>query len=84
MIWGIGNPVPMMDAYAPARRQPVHQQLDLLNPDTGKMNWYFQYTPGDQWDFDEARTHILIDARGQWRASQAHHPFRPQRLRLHN
>jgi len=25
------------------------------------MNWYFQYTPGDQWDFDEAGTHILID-----------------------
>ena len=25
------------------------------------MNWYFQYTPGDHWDFDEAHTHILID-----------------------
>jgi alcohol dehydrogenase (cytochrome c) len=32
------------------------------DPDTGKMNWYFQYTPGDQWDFDEVGTHILIDA----------------------
>ena len=31
------------------------------DPDTGKMNWYFQYTPGDQWDYDEAGTHILID-----------------------
>ena len=25
------------------------------------MNWYFQYTPGDHWDYDEAHTHILID-----------------------
>ena len=25
------------------------------------MNWYFQYTPGDSWDFDEVGTHILID-----------------------
>jgi glucose dehydrogenase len=25
------------------------------------MNWYFQYTPGDMWDFDEVGTHILID-----------------------
>ena len=25
------------------------------------MNWYFQYTPGDMWDYDEAGTHILID-----------------------
>jgi alcohol dehydrogenase (cytochrome c) len=23
------------------------------NPDTGNMNWYFQFTPGDQWDYDE-------------------------------
>jgi alcohol dehydrogenase (cytochrome c) len=25
------------------------------------MNWYFQYTPGDMWDFDEVGTHILIN-----------------------
>jgi glucose dehydrogenase len=25
------------------------------------MNWYFQYTPGDLWDYDEVGTHILID-----------------------
>jgi alcohol dehydrogenase (cytochrome c) len=25
------------------------------------MNWYFQYTPNDGWDYDEAGTHILID-----------------------
>jgi alcohol dehydrogenase (cytochrome c) len=31
------------------------------NADDGKMNWYFQYTPGDPWDYDEAGTHILID-----------------------
>ncbi len=31
------------------------------NPDTGSMNWYFQYTPNDMWDYDEVGTHILID-----------------------
>ena len=31
------------------------------DPDTGKMNWYHQYTPGDMWDYDEAGSHILID-----------------------
>jgi alcohol dehydrogenase (cytochrome c) len=25
------------------------------------MNWYFQFTPGDSWDYDEVGTHILID-----------------------
>jgi alcohol dehydrogenase (cytochrome c) len=32
------------------------------NPETGSMNWYFQYTPGDLWDYDEVGTHILIDS----------------------
>jgi alcohol dehydrogenase (cytochrome c) len=32
-----------------------------VTPDSGKMNWYFQYTPGDMWDYDAAGTHILID-----------------------
>ena len=29
--------------------------------ETGKMTWYFQYTPNDNRDYDEAGTHILID-----------------------
>jgi glucose dehydrogenase len=32
------------------------------DPDTGRMNWYFQFTPGDMWDYDEEGTHILIDS----------------------
>jgi len=43
--------------------------------DTGRMNWYFQYTPGDQWDFDEAGTHILIDAEVAGQSRKHHHPF---------
>jgi glucose dehydrogenase len=31
------------------------------DPDTGNMNWYFQFTPGDSRDYDEVGTHILID-----------------------
>jgi alcohol dehydrogenase (cytochrome c) len=61
MIWGTGNPVPMMDAYARPGDNLYTNSAISINPDTGKMNWYFQYTPGDHWDFDEAHTHILID-----------------------
>jgi alcohol dehydrogenase (cytochrome c) len=32
------------------------------DPDSGKMNWYFQFTPGDMWDYDEVGTHIMIDS----------------------
>jgi alcohol dehydrogenase (cytochrome c) len=44
------------------------------NPDSGSMNWYFQYTPGDHWDYDESHTHILIDGQvgGQQRKLITH------------
>ena len=61
-IWGTGNPVPMFDpTYRPGDNL-YSNSATSWDPDTGKMNWYFQYTPGDQWDFDEVGTHILIDA----------------------
>jgi alcohol dehydrogenase (cytochrome c) len=31
------------------------------NLDSGKMNRFHQYTPGDMWDYDEARARIPID-----------------------
>ncbi|MBO0751782.1 MAG: PQQ-binding-like beta-propeller repeat protein, partial [Bradyrhizobiaceae bacterium] len=60
-LWGTGNPVPMFDpTYRPGDNLYTNSVISY-NPDTGKMNWYFQYTPGDMWDFDEVGTHILID-----------------------
>ncbi len=32
-----------------------------MNPDTGKMVWYFQVTPHDTHDWDAAQTPVLID-----------------------
>ena len=60
-IWGTGNPVPMFDpTYRPGDNLYTNSAISW-DPDTGKMNWYFQYTPGDMWDYDEVGTHILID-----------------------
>jgi len=60
-IWGTGNPVPMFDPfYRPGDNLYTNSAISY-DPDTGKMNWYFQYTPGDIWDYDEVGTHILID-----------------------
>jgi alcohol dehydrogenase (cytochrome c) len=61
-FWGTGNPVPMYDpTYRPGDNLFTNSAISY-DPDTGKMNWYFQYTPGDMWDFDEVGTHILIDS----------------------
>src|SRR5579862_1244266 len=60
-FWGTGNPVPMFDpTYRPGDNLYTNSAISW-DPDSGKMNWFFQYTPGDMWDFDEVGTHILID-----------------------
>jgi alcohol dehydrogenase (cytochrome c) len=60
-LWGVGNPVPMMDARARPGDNLYTNSVVSWDPDSGKMNWYFQYTPGDMWDFDEVGTHILFE-----------------------
>src|SRR5499427_756115 len=60
-IWGTGNPVPMFDPFHRPGDNLYTNSAISYDPDTGKMNWYFQFTPGDMWDFDEVGTHILID-----------------------
>ena len=61
-IWGTGNPVPMMDPRVRPGDNLYTNSAISWDPDSGKMNWYFQFTPGDMWDFDEVGTHILINA----------------------
>jgi alcohol dehydrogenase (cytochrome c) len=36
-----------------------------LDPDTGKMVWYFQFTPGETHDIDDAFENMLIDHDGR-------------------
>jgi alcohol dehydrogenase (cytochrome c) len=61
VIWGTGNPVPMFDAtYRPGDNLYTNSVISW-DPETGKMNWYFQFTPGDHWDYDEIGSHILIN-----------------------
>jgi alcohol dehydrogenase (cytochrome c) len=32
-----------------------------LNPDTGALKWYFQFTPHDLYDYDATETPVLVD-----------------------
>jgi alcohol dehydrogenase (cytochrome c) len=61
VFWGTGNPVPMYDPYYRPGDNLYTNSLISWDPDTGNMNWYHQYVPGDMWDYDAAGTHILID-----------------------
>ena len=61
VLWGTGNPVPMYNPYYRPGDNLYTNSLISWDPDTGKMNWFHQYVPGDMWDYDEVGTHILID-----------------------
>ncbi len=50
----------MLNAYYRPGDNLYSNSLISWDPDTGKMNWYHLYTPGDMGDYDEAGTHILI------------------------
>ena len=51
--WGTGNPAPQIDAeYRPGDNLYASSLL-ALDAGTGKMAWYFQFTPNDPYDYDE-------------------------------
>src|SRR4051812_18048446 len=61
-IWGTGNPIPQYDPQARAGDNLYTNSAVAINVDTGKMAWYFQYTPNDSWDYDEVGIHMLHDS----------------------
>ena len=60
-IWGTGNPVPQYDPQSRPGDNLYTDSAVALNIDTGKLAWYFQYTPNDSWDYDEIGVHMLYD-----------------------
>jgi len=61
-IWGTGNPMPQYDPQARPGDNLYTDSVVALDIDTGKLVWYFQYTPNDGWDYDEIGVHMLYDA----------------------
>ena len=61
LIWGVGNPGPDWDAeYRPGDNLYTNSVI-ALEPDNGEIQWYFQYTPNDPYDYDGVNEHILVD-----------------------
>jgi alcohol dehydrogenase (cytochrome c) len=61
--WGTGNPVPGYDASRRPGDNLYTSSVLALDAGSGKMSWYFQYTPNDNRDYDETGSHILIDTK---------------------
>ena len=62
MYIGTGNPNPVLSGQSRKGDNLWTCSVVALNPDTGKMAWYYQYSPHDTHDWDAAQTPVLIDA----------------------
>ena len=59
--FGTGNANPVLAGQSRAGDNLWTCSIVAINPDTGKMAWYFQATPHDTHDWDAAQVPILID-----------------------
>src|SRR5688572_24200994 len=58
---GTGNPQPVINGRQRQGDNLYTECIVALNPDTGKLVWYFQSSPHDTHDWDATQTPILID-----------------------
>jgi alcohol dehydrogenase (cytochrome c) len=62
IYWGTSNPAPDFEGAVRPGDDLYTDCVLALDPDTGKLKWYFQFTPHDLFDYDAVETPILIDA----------------------
>ena len=70
IYWPTGNPAPS-DYGAERRGDNLYSNSMLaLDADTGKLKWYFQFTPHDLYDYDATQIPVLLDA--DWEGKPRH------------
>ena len=66
--WGVGNPAPDWNGDVRLGDNLYSDSVVALNPDTGELVWYFQFTPHDEWDWDSVQVPVLVDR--EWEGKQ--------------
>jgi alcohol dehydrogenase (cytochrome c) len=62
VYWGTGNPGPDWDGDDREGDNLYSDCAVALDADTGKLKWYFQFTPHDEYDYDAVQIPVLVDA----------------------
>jgi len=62
VYWGTGNPGPDWNDEPRAGDNLYSDSLLALDPDSGKLKWYFQFTPHDVHDWDSTEIPVLANA----------------------
>jgi alcohol dehydrogenase (cytochrome c) len=74
LFWPTGNPCPDHDGSQRLGDNLYSDSVLALNAKSGRLEWYFQYTPHDVWDWDAQQPPVLVDT--PWEGQ-------PRRLLLH-
>src|SRR5271156_2657761 len=61
LYWGVGNPAPGMNGDVRPGDNLFTDSVIALHGSSGKLAWYFQFTPHDEHDWDATQTPILAD-----------------------
>jgi alcohol dehydrogenase (cytochrome c) len=61
VYWGTSNPCPDFDGDPRPGDDLYTDSVVALDADTGKLKWFFQFTPHDLFDYDATETPVLLD-----------------------
>lgn len=62
IYWTTSNAAPDLDGSGRPGDDLYTSCVLAINPDIGKLKWYFQFTPHDLYDYDATQTPVLVDA----------------------
>jgi alcohol dehydrogenase (cytochrome c) len=65
--WGVAQPKPWLRVSRgakPGDKALFTSSTLALDPDTGRLKWYFQHAPGESFDMDEVFERVLVDLDG--------------------
>ncbi len=74
VYWPTGNPAKEYNGDDRKGDNLYAGSILALDRKSGKLKWYYQFTPHDLWDWDATQTSVLIDA--DWQGQ-------PRKLMLH-
>ena len=62
LYWTVGNPAPDWNGDVRPGDNLFSCSIIALDPNTGELNWHFQFTPHDTHDWDANQIPVLFDA----------------------
>ena len=71
IFWPTGNPSPSNRGAGRVGDNLYSNCLLALDADTGKLNWYFQFTKHDEHDWDATQIPVMLDAGSKHLIAQA-------------